>query len=643
MPSIGIVASAIVPHIADKAAVWPGDVYPNADALMPGWVTSTTDKAVMLLYCGYYPDPAYIDLWKTPNYTMSYQGANYHWTGTCWRAGSVQTQTSMTPRWWYGSWTDISRLPIAKRVPTLNKLYTASPSTPWAAGEYAGVSGYYSTGITGPGHTIRWNGTSWELTSTSPEFTDLPWDKKLTPGCHVSVMDPNITASDATNANKLAGLGYTMNPAIAAPGFTGSAGAVSFISPTSSTFYRFYWNGSSWNTTSTNFYTYAFSTVTHAGIAALPASQRAWAVGAYTMSGGAAFYTTEGGWTIGNSATVGTEVVNCLQDGTWLVGARPGTVPPTPTKTAIVPGDNYATYQTGMPVPPSGTTSFNNSVAVWLTAWGALPTNKLTWRANPSPLKIKYVNTEVSWIGSHWVGGTLAQAKVALAPTSSPVSYTKQSAGTPAMGAVADASRVAVMDSFYSANPATAWTTDQVQWVGACLWTWNGSAWVQLHKMPTIHEAATYPCAPGDIFLDNRVTASNSTIAANLLGWGYVPVLRAAWSGRFGPVVGLVAGIYFWNPDAPGVTTGFTYYWNGTAWTAGTGASAGTLVAPGATISDAMISALPAEEQIVGISMAGYYSSTGAHWTSGQSATIAGNVVHWHGTSSYYWAPGVAP
>jgi hypothetical protein len=325
----------------------------------------------------------------------------------------------------------------------------------------------------------------------------------------------------------------------------------------------------------------------------------------------------------------------------WLPGVSPGTVPPVPTKTALMPGDIYTDNQPGMPVAPNGVASYANMIALWMTAGGYLPdaSEKLAWRTATTK-KVRYVNFDAVWYGSHWASAALGTTKTTLTPTSSVIPYSKQSF-TLALGAVADADRVAVMGSFYVASPLTSWAASENVWVGNCIMTWNGTSWVQVAKTPTIHEAATYPCTPGDVFLDSRVTGTGN--AASLLGWGYVPLYRAAWTGRIDTAIGATSAITFWNPDAP-TTIGFSYYWNGTAWAPGSSALAGTVVAVGATVTDAALSALPAAEQVAACTLFGYYSSTGAQWTTGQSATIAGNVVHWHGAASRrYWAPGAAP
>jgi hypothetical protein len=252
---------------------------------------------------------------------------------------------------------------------------------------------------------------------------------------------------------------------------------------------------------------------------------------------------------------------------------------------------------------------------------------------------MKYLGASEFWNGSHWTSNIQYGTPTALAPTT--LSLYNPNSSNPNCGAIAAADQVAVMNSYFVGSPSSPWTADQHVWMGNAIIQWNGTSWVILAAPVTIHEAATYAVTPGQTFIDSRVTASNSTIAAALLGYGYVPLFRSAWVNRTTTVCN--SDFRFYNMLNGAVI--HQYYWNGTAWVSGAAPSnGGTLVNPSDVVTNAAISALPANEQVTACSLFGYYSSTSAHWTSGQSATIAGNVVHWHWTAARgYWAPGAAP
>lgn len=633
---IGSIAGGVT-HVPNKNSIWVGDTF-TADASMPGWVTTTTDKITMLPALGYRPSLEFINPWIGSGNSMVYDGITLYWTGTGWY-NSVTTRVVLAANGNVGCRADFSRMPIAKRIDALNRLYSPSPATPWTSSQYSTISTINPSGATRMGHIIKWNGTSWEFISTAPEYTGLPWDKTLTPGT-TAPMEPTITAQDATNAAKIAGLGYTMNPPIGAPGLAYSYAAITFPSPSSpSSYYFFYWNGTAWTTTAAgNSIIYPNSNIAHAGIAAQPAENRAWFAQGYGLAGG------QYPWSPTTYATIGTAQVSGVATYGWYPGPHPGTLPPVPNKTALLPGDIFTDPVVGVPPMPTGLSSnMDNSIVYWLMPNGFLPnsSDKLAWRA-ASPKVIRYVNVNASWNGTHWTT-PLPASKIAIAPTDQPYGYSKFSS-YPAIGSLPTAAdRIAVVGSYWSANPASAWTAAQNQWFGGTIMTWDGTTWVELCSPMTIHEAATYPAFPGDYFLDTRVNGNTSVIANQLLGWGYVPGFRAPWYARIDTAWGGQASIYF------GDTTGasgsiFPYHWNGTTWVTGTAPTGGTIVAPSAVVTDAAISALPAAEQIIACTYFTYYSNTGAQWTTGQSATIAGNVVHWHGGSSRrYWAPGAAP
>jgi len=622
-----------------KSAVSPGDWW-AADAAMPAPVTTATEKAIRLTYCGFYPAAGFTDYWE-PGSFMTYDGASYHWAGSIWRNGVAPNRANLAPGGIASTWCDFSRLPDAGRVTAMGRIFTANPATAWTAGQVAGISVTIAGLSSGAHHSVSWNGTAWEFASTAPTFTgSTPWSKVMTPGA-TGTAEPTITAMDPTNAARLTSLGYTMFPAWTTS--YGSYGGIAFPDLTTpQTVHFFYWNGSAWTagSSATN-WIYPFNVQVHAGIAALTPSQRGWGTGVYATAG------CHDKWTPGTYTTVGGSTVYAGQATSfWHNGSSPGTVPPTPTKTDIVPGDIYTSYQSGMPAPANLTSTALTTVMPYaVTGAGYRPASaeRMPWRS--ATKKLRYVNFDMSWTGSHWLNGIQGTTKTTLTPTSSPMVSSMQSVGL-ILGLVPDADRVAAMDAYYVASPLTAWGADEHVWVGGCIMTWNGTTWVQKNKAVTIHEAATIVASPGNVYVDSRVTAQNSTIAGQLLGWGYVPLFRNAagggWKGDTS-TANSVANIYFWDPTVLTLGGNYAYYWNGTAWTAGTAPSA-TVVAPGAVVNNADIGLLPTNEMVTACTAFGYTSNTGAAWTTGQSAQIGGIVCHWHGTSlRRYWVLGAAP
>jgi hypothetical protein len=644
MPSIGIMASSYtVTRIADKAAVQPTDVF-AADPLMPAFVNTATLAAERLTYCGFYPDPAFMLPWISPQ-KFTYNGASYYWTGSRWEPGTGATKVtfyadSLGP----SCSTDFSRMSIANRLLSLERLFTPSPNTAWPAGSLSWTStvGSYMQ------HGIRWNGSNWELAVTSPEFTGLPWSKVITPG-FLAPMDPNVSIADAATAASLtATLGYTYISNLGAPGLQRfSISAVSFPHPSSNVAKStFYWTGTAFTVTNASNYGYqAGGDVVHAGLAALPAADRPWLAQGYLVPTSAETLP----WTPTTQVIVGGTVMSrSAVSGPLVPGPAPGVLPAVPTKTALMPSDIYTNRQSEIPPMLNGTTDFSTALPSFFTAMGYRPATaeKLPWISSSPTKRMTYLNSMVAWNGTHWIYNMI-YSKTSLSDTSFPVSFSKSAGSSPpAIGTLAtDAERIDVMNAYYTASPLTPWTADQHQWVGNCIVQWDGSSWVILAKPVTIHEAATYACIPGDVLYDTRVTNQNSTIANQLSGWGYVPTFRTKWTSGLTSSVALYAYVSFPSPNQTLMNpTSSNFYWSGTAWTAGTGSPTGVVIAPGAVQTDAAIAALPADERVVACTLFGYYSTTNAHWTSGQSATIGGTVVHWHGSQTRrYWAAGAAP
>ena len=173
MPKVGVVASSVLPH-TNMAAIWPGDSYP-VDATMPAGATTNATKIAQLTRLGYMPDATlWLEPWP-PGASMRYNDIAAYWSGTRWVVGTAPAigSSNLAPRSVNSTanTVDISRLPKAKRVAALNRIYkpTASGGAAWATGNYA------SFGI----HIIQWDGTSWVLISTTPEFTEHPVTSKL--------------------------------------------------------------------------------------------------------------------------------------------------------------------------------------------------------------------------------------------------------------------------------------------------------------------------------------------------------------------------------------------------------------------------------------------------------------------------------
>ena len=625
--AIGIVASSyMVPHIANKAAVWPGDVFP-ADPAMPAFATSAYYKTQQLngSHLGYYPDPAFMDTWSQ-SYAMTYDGALYYWSGTQWAQGAGPSLTVSMPGLVSYLYSDMSRLPKSKRLAALSRHFTPSPSTPWDSRQYSWCMGQA---------VFRWNGTAWEIVQEAPEFpAEHPLTSKVMTLGSMMAADPLITAQDATEAAELTTRGFTSTADIVVKG---SNGEVGFPSTTSTTSYRFYRNGSVWGYSPPSGNVFAGMNVADSYISALPANLQGWGAGcAYTAQG-------NGPWSPTTYVTIGGIQFWCPVTPILLPGVAPGVAPPVPNKNAIMPYDQMVTPD---PELPSFThMSYSSDAAYFVQArrYRVHPSENLAWRAANGDKFWTYLNCRVIWNGTHWFNAALYSTKTTLDPTSSSVSYSLSGAA-PALGVLpTTAEQIAVANSYYKATAVPGvWAADQMIFCGNVILQWNGTGYTVLCETPRIQEAATYPVFPGDMFMDSRVL--DTSAASSLLGYGYVPVLRHPW--KVGTGMPLANRLTFYHPTnaagAGGVMIQFS--WNGTTWVGGSASTANTTVAPGAVVTDAIISALPAAQRVVACTLAGYIGNPStAHWTTGQSATIGGTVVHWHGTGTRYWAPGAAP
>ena len=305
-----------------------------------------------------------------------------------------------------------------------------------------------------------------------------------------------------------------------------------------------------------------------------------------------------------------------------------------------MPGDVEGTRDP-TPIPVFNST-IEADIARQCNALGftAAPAEKWAWRGGVKSWR--YCNTNLYWSGTSWGQGVLSGTKTTLAPTASATVGNKSSA-TPSLYLLSTADQVEIANSFYQANPATAWGADEHVFLGGVIMQWNGTSWVIMPNCntPRIQEAATIPVYQGDFFYDPRVTGAAS--ASSLLGYGYIPVMRPQWKTANAPCPTLNY-MSILGSDPAGPIVGWQFSWDGTGWVFSSSGYANPTVAPAAVVTNTWIAGLPADQRAVGCSMAGYIGSPSTHWTTGQSATIGGCVVHWHGAGTYkYWFPGAAP
>lgn len=617
---------------AVKTAIWPGDVFP-VDSAMPAFATTADDFTRQLGRLGYAPDPAYENVWiDGQNFIVG--GQVFYWSGTNWAVGVAPYKTTLAPMpsEIYSSsgatiqTADFSRMSKAKRLTHLSRRYTALPATAWGENQFARFH---------PNHAVRWTGTAWEFAAQAPEFSGHPFSKVLTFGSFVN-SDTSITAANAANANSLTGLGFT--PGASFRPLNTQWGGVSFASAGDKYGnFAFHWNGTAWTSTSPSAnYLWLGTTTVNDTIAAIADPQeKLWAINtAYPAAG-------NDDWSPTTSCTVAGVQVYRGPD-TWLYGASPGTAPPVPDPTALMPGDQFIAPFAGIGPYPSPQ-FYQGSVVSRINGAGWRPHSSersTVWRT--ATKMVKYLNVNLWWTGTHFSELT--------PPNSTPQSidyryhyptvYTVGGA-FPVPGRLATvAEQETLALSAYSHPPSNgpaAWTGDTSFYDANVIYQWNGTAYKVVGKTPRIIEAAAYPCVQGDVFTDDRITAAGDIV--NLVGWGYIPVLRTSWKGYNNQSLPIVPSCSWSNSAGVGITA----YWTGTAWAANQSNLAYVTVNPGDTVADTAISALPADEKVVACTMCGYAGGATA-WTTGQSATIGGAVVHWYGPQSRrYWMPGAAP
>lgn len=328
---------------------------------------------------------------------------------------------------------------------------------------------------------------------------------------------------------------------------------------------------------------------------------------------------------------------NLYVGSTPVVAVYQGTTKVWPSKYSVRPGDVFTVAD---PLIPAWANT-SALIARFLSYAGFAPNynNRLPW-VKPAASAFTYMGFSFYWTGDHWANGTGITFITGISPTAT-AAFKAVNGGSTAFQRMAAADRVPALNARYeAATPATPWTGDQNMWFGQYICTWNGSSWVIVAECP--QPGTSKQLLAGVDYVDASITTSDATNAAKLTGLGYVPYATYSWQS---PTVANTAGVFNSNFQNLALNQTDAFYWNGSSWVAGTPAIAGVAVAPGAVQADATIAALPAIQRVVAMTLAGYVGSPATHWTTGQSATIGGVVVHWHvaGSTFGWWVAGARP